>query len=289
MNIRIEKLCLSIKGKKILNNINLSIDRGEKVAILGPNGSGKTTLINVMMKVVASRNGTVKNEFLHKLGRNYPIGIHLNEFVAERHLTVWETLDLFSSSGPDFTLIRQLGLENKLKQRIGTLSTGEYQKVQYIIAIQNTPSLLILDEITTGIDTLTRKKIIDQLTLYCADKSKTLIFVTHYLEEATIADRFVIIKDGTIIEDIQEDQICKKYKPAKKIHIVAREEKVLARLNITDIKQEGNNRFYAQIPIKSKIEYTNILKYIIDNDSLIAKYSVAEQDIRDIYGLLIGG
>lgn len=221
-----------IKGKKIIDNVNLKINKGDKIAICGPNGAGKSTLINLILnipnlsferhthKITGSINNTL---FDIDTYQDIKVCLQNSHFSYNLYLKVKELLNLCFDGNIPMDLIREFDLENKLDNLVRTLSGGEYQKLNIILTIASKPKVIFLDEITTGLDYETQKKIIQYIKNYISNKEITLILVSHYLEEVKeLADKICFLNKGKVVEcgsmsqlfqkhSIENSDICKLY------------------------------------------------------------------------------
>ena len=189
-----------------LEEVDLSVEAGEIVAILGPNGAGKTTLIEIMEGFQRPDSGWVR-----VLGRNpydagpefrQSVGLMLQECEPEPYLTVMELLELFcsyySNSRSSSELLDLVGLEPKGGSRIRTLSGGQRRRLDMAVALAGRPVLLFMDEPTTGFDPEARQ-IAWQVAQALRDEGTTIVLTTHYLEEAEeLADRVIVLASGRV-------------------------------------------------------------------------------------------
>lgn len=209
--IHIKEVSKSFKGFKAIDNLSLTINKGEYLALLGPNGAGKTTLVEMIEGLQFPDKGEITiKEFNWKNDdrklRNL-IGLSLQETKFVDKLTVLETLELFGSfyglskvRAKD--IMCTVNLEAKSKAYTVNLSGGQRQKLALGIALLNDPQVLLLDEPTTGLDPNARREIWEILLKLKKDKGTTLILTTHYMEEAEqLCDRIVIIDSGRILGD----------------------------------------------------------------------------------------
>lgn len=189
-----------------LNDVSLEIGTGEVFGIIGPNGAGKSTLVNIIAGLKDQTSGTVR-----VLGRNpqkdqhalrEEVGIQLQEAQLQDLLTVEEAMKLYASfyknPNPWQPLLHQWNLEEKRKTRFGQLSGGQKQRLFIALALINRPRLVILDELTTGLDPQARR---DSWTLVkrIRDDGATVILVTHFMEEAELlCDRIAVVDRGSI-------------------------------------------------------------------------------------------
>lgn len=209
--IHIKEVSKSFKGFKAIDNLSLTINKGEYLALLGPNGAGKTTLVEMIEGLQFPDKGEITiKEFNWKNDdrklRNL-IGLSLQETKFVDKLTVLETLELFGSfyglsKVRAQEIMLTVNLEAKSKAYTVNLSGGQRQKLALGIALLNDPQVLLLDEPTTGLDPNARREIWAILLKLKKDKGTTLILTTHYMEEAEqLCDRIVIIDSGRILGD----------------------------------------------------------------------------------------
>jgi len=203
-------------GLKALDDVDLSIRKGEIFALLGPNGAGKTTLIGAVCGLVRPTAGSIR-AFGHDMAHDWRkartrIGLVPQELSTDMFEPVIRAVSysrgLFGLP-PDRAkieeILRSLSLWEKRHDRIMTLSGGMKRRVLIAKALSHEPDLLFLDEPTAGVDVELRKgmwQIIDAMR----ERGVTIILTTHYIEEAEeMADRVGIIRNGRIIMVDQKD------------------------------------------------------------------------------------
>ncbi|MCL2113091.1 MAG: ABC transporter ATP-binding protein [Streptococcaceae bacterium] len=208
--MKLINLKMNFDGKTILDNINLSVKKGERIAILGGNGCGKTTLLNIINQGLTATGGKIDYEEFHLTNQNRCY-IMQHETLPDE-LKTREALQLFAKDS--FALRRGLALADKfgltknLTKRFSKLSGGEKQKLFLISSLQNSPDYFFLDEITTGLDYNSRDDLLNFLSGVFNESQSTLFLVTHYIEEALrLCQRFIIIKNGNIVEDLTKEQL----------------------------------------------------------------------------------
>ena len=211
----------SFKMVQAARGIDLRIPKGQFVALLGPNGAGKTTLVEMIEGIQKPDKGEItingkkwkgNEDELHRI-----IGLSLQETRFIDKLRVSETLLLFAAF---FNLgqyrvneiIDIVGLQEKRKSYVVNLSGGQRQRLAIGIALINNPSILLLDEPTTGLDPNARREIWEILR-NLRDRSETsMILTTHYMEEAenlcdyiVIMDNGIILREGTLNQLLEEE------------------------------------------------------------------------------------
>lgn len=202
---------------KALKNINLNIEQGEFVAIVGQSGSGKSTLLHLIGGVDIPSSGEViidgKNIYKLKekelsILRRRKLGFIFQFFNLIPVLTAQENIEmpvLLDNEKIDKKymneLLRILGLEERKNNYPSQLSGGQQERVSIGRALANKPSIILADEPTGNLDSKNSKEVLELLK-YCAKKyNQTLILITHDINIAKSADRVITIEDGEIISD----------------------------------------------------------------------------------------
>lgn len=202
---------------KALKNINLNIEQGEFVAIVGQSGSGKSTLLHLIGGVDISSSGEViidgKNIYKLKekelsILRRRKLGFIFQFFNLIPVLTAQENIEmpvLLDNEKIDKKymneLLRILGLEERKNNYPSQLSGGQQQRASIGRALANKPSIILADEPTGNLDSKNSKEVLELLK-YCAKKyNQTLILITHDINIAKSADRVITIEDGEITSD----------------------------------------------------------------------------------------
>lgn len=200
-----------------LKNIDLNIEQGEFVAIVGPSGSGKSTLLHLLGGVDKPSSGEViiKGESIYKLKekelailRRRKLGFVFQFFNLIPVLTAEENIEmpvLLDNGKIDKNymneLLKLLGLEERRNHHPSELSGGQQQRVSIGRALSNKPSIILADEPTGNLDSKNSKEVLELLK-YCAKKyNQTLILITHDINIAKSADRVITIEDGQITTD----------------------------------------------------------------------------------------
>jgi heme exporter protein A len=218
--IEIKKLIKQADTKLILRGIDLSIKKGETVAILGPNGAGKSTLLKTIATLIKPSSGEVKiNGFDLKKNANEIkklMGYLPHSSLLYEHYSPLENLvffgNLYGVKGVEekaAKLIKDVGLSFFLKEPVKNFSRGMIQRTAIARAIIHDPELLLLDEPHTGLDQ-GAVSILNDVVLSMKDKGVTTLMVTHdFKQAAEICDRIIIIKNGKIADDfkITENQL----------------------------------------------------------------------------------
>ena len=209
--ISVRGLKKSYGSTQAVAGIDLTIAQGEIFALLGPNGAGKTTTVEILEGFRTRDSGEVSvldtdPSIKGSAGRNWRnrIGIVLQSTSDAGDLSVQETIAHFAKyyANPRDVdeVVAAVGLSEKSKELIRTLSGGQRRRLDVALGIIGNPELLFLDEPTTGFDPEARRAFWG-LIRKLRDEGSTILLTTHYLDEAEeLADRVAVIKDGKIIE-----------------------------------------------------------------------------------------
>ena len=205
-NISKEFEKLDEKKKKIKfladNDISFEVKDGEILGLLGPNGAGKTTLLRMLAGIMKPTSGEITIG-----GKNYNDDVELLEMCASYY-----GMDKKITDERIDEVVQKFDMEPFKNQKIGSLSTGQGQRVGVSRCVLHDPHYYIFDEATSGLDIISSKVILDFIKEE-KEKGKCIIYSTHYMEEAeNICDRVVLINKGKVIAIGTPDEIEKQTK-----------------------------------------------------------------------------
>lgn len=198
------------KGKIVaLDNVSLSVKKGELFGLVGPDGAGKTTLLRIIATLLLPDSGGAKLDEYDCIKEYKPIrqriGYMPGRFSLYQDLSIEENLNFFATIfnttvEENFNLIKEIyvQIEPFKNRRAGKLSGGMKQKLALCCALIHKPSVLILDEPTTGVDPVSRKEFWDMLGRLQND-GITIIVSTPYMDEANLCDKIAFIHHGKIL------------------------------------------------------------------------------------------
>lgn len=200
---------------RALDGVNLSVESGEFVAIVGTSGSGKSTLLHMLGGLDRPTSGTVtvdgKNIFTLKdealtIFRRRKIGFVFQSYNLVPVLSVWENIILpiqLDGGKVDERYVMEvadiLGLEKKLDNLPNQLSGGQQQRVAIARALATKPAILLADEPTGNLDSKTSQDVLGLMKITSQKFAQTMVMITHNEEIAQLADRIVRIEDGRIV------------------------------------------------------------------------------------------
>jgi len=226
--IKFEKVSKSFGDLKVLNDLNLEVKDGEKLALIGPSGSGKTTILRILMTLETIDDGyvTVNNEYLwheknndkivpasdkHLQKMRDQIGMVFQQFNLFPHLTAIENVKqpqiLVKKKNEKEAkekaegLFNMIGLSDKIDHYPHQLSGGQQQRVAIARALAMDPKIMLFDEVTSALDPELVDEVLAVLRKLAADSDTTMLTVTHEMNFAQdFADRVLFFDAGQIVE-----------------------------------------------------------------------------------------
>ena len=192
---------------RAVDGVSFDVEEGEIFALLGPNGAGKTTTVEILEGMRRADGGTAivaGIDVTHDpAGVKERIGVQLQSSAFPENFLTREIVDLFAlfygRRVDALALLREVGLEEKARQRSEKLSGGQRQRLSIATAMVNEPRVLFLDEPTTGLDPQARRNLWDLIRDIRA-RGTTVFLTTHYLDEAeALCDRVAIMDAGRVI------------------------------------------------------------------------------------------
>ncbi len=209
--VEVHKLKKNYGLKPVLRGVNLTLQRGERVALLGANGVGKTTLLRILAGLAKPSSGTVTIFGLDsaremQMLRRY-IGFVAHQPYLYEELTALENLLFFArmysvkqAQKRATELLHRVGLEKRMHERVHALSRGQLQRLSWARALLHAPGLLLLDEPETGLDQQAAR-LIDELLAEHISLGGSVLFSTHVLERALQAsDAVALLHEGRIVQ-----------------------------------------------------------------------------------------
>ncbi len=204
--VTVRGLRKSYGGRIVVDDLDLDVAAGEVVGLIGANGAGKTTTVECLQGLRRPDAGTVRVldlDPLHDAQRlRRLIGSQLQDSGLPDRLRVSEAVELFSGRrGRDGdALLERFGLAHRRRAAFGTMSGGERQRLFLVLALLNQPRLVILDELTQGLDPSARREVWSAIA-QLRDAGTTVLLVTHELDEAEVlCERVVAMRGGRVLD-----------------------------------------------------------------------------------------
>ncbi len=210
--ISVRGLCHAYGSRRALDNLDFDVAPGEAFGLLGPNGGGKTTLFRILATLLPVQTGAVRLLGLDVAAQpalvRSAIGVTFQSPSLDRKLTVRENLAaqgyLYGLSGPRLAgridmLLARLGLVDRARDRVESLSGGLARRVEIAKGLLHDPRLLLLDEPSTGLDPGARLDLWRYLHLLRQEAGVTILVTTHLMEEAERCERLGILDSGRLV------------------------------------------------------------------------------------------
>ena len=208
------------RGKSIeaVSGLTLEVEEGEVVGFVGPNGAGKTTTIKVLMGFLFPTKGKASVfgleagsvEARRRTGFLPEVAVYYPFLTAREALASYATLQEIPASDHDrivSQLIEKVGLAGRDREPLRNFSKGMLQRVGLAQAIMGDPDLLILDEVTSGLDPVARRDV-REILLEFKSRGKTVFFSSHELSEVTlVCDRVILLDEGKVLEERALDEL----------------------------------------------------------------------------------
>lgn len=221
----------TVNEKKALNGINLTLNEGDFVTVIGGNGAGKSTMLNMIAGVYPVDCGNIiidgvdvtklpehkRAKYIGRVFQDPMTGTAANMQIIE-NLALASRRGKFRGIAPgvrskEKAVYRELlsgldlGLEDRLLSKVGLLSGGQRQAVTLLMATLKKPKLLLLDEHTAALDPKTAKKVLDLTEEIVSENHLTTIMITHNMKDAiNIGNRLIMMNDGKIVYDVQGEE-----------------------------------------------------------------------------------
>ncbi|MCR4991150.1 MAG: ABC transporter ATP-binding protein [Lachnospiraceae bacterium] len=291
-SIEIRNLTKKYGNFTAVNNISFEVEAGSMIGFLGVNGAGKSTTINMLSTILTPDGGEV-NVCGYRLGKQdmeirKSIGVVYQSNVLDNLLTVKENLVLRANiAGLSNEKINKrlkdlsdlLKLESILNKKYQLLSGGQKRRCEIALALMHSPKILFLDEPTTGLDPATRIDVWETIKLLRKAEDMTVFLTTHYMEEASTADKIVIIDRGEILAEGTPFELKEKYaKDRLKLYFSKEKERTIKSF----FKEEAykTTKYGARVYLNSSIEAIKELEPVKD---LIEGFEVIQGNMDDVF------
>ncbi len=215
--IKIKNLSKSYE-KIVLKNISFNIKEGEKIALVGPNGSGKSTLSEIIAEIRKPSKGKILIDKKIAIGMQFqdtrfPFGITVNDMIKY----YLQSFNIEMNAKELFDLLITYQIDEFQFKMISDLSGGQQQRLNILLAMIHKPKIIILDEVSTGLDIQVREEIFQFIQKEIISQGIAIILVTHMMDEVErFCDRLILINNGTIDDDQEVTKLIEKHQTIQK-------------------------------------------------------------------------
>lgn len=277
-----------------LNNISFEVEQGEIYGIIGPDGAGKTSLFRILTTLLLAESGTATVDGWD-IVKDYKqirkkIGYMPGKFSLYQDLTVEENLEFFATVfnttiKENYDLIKDIyiQIEPFKDRRAGKLSGGMKQKLALSCALIHKPTVLFLDEPTTGVDPVSRKEFWEMLRKL-KEQNITILVSTPYMDEAMLCDRIALIQEGSFLQVDKPQNIIERF-PEK---LWAVKSKEMFRL-LNDLRQYNEIKTcftfgeVHHITVKDELEMVDLEEYLQEKGHQEIEIYAIKPNIEDCY------
>ena len=303
--IEVKNLSKYYKELKAIDDLSFNVYKGEILGLLGPNGSGKSTTINCLLSLLNFQNGSIKIFGKEMKPDSYDlkrkIGVIFQEVAVFEELTVYENIDYFCG-----LYIKDKNMRKKYVEEVinlveikefkkfypKQLSGGLLRRLNIACGIAHKPELIFLDEPTVAVDPQSRNNILSGIKKL-RDNGATIIYTTHYMEEAEIlCDRIIILDKGKILAQGTSDELKKLANIEEKITVEVKDlsDKVLEDIkNIDEVDSVVLSQNLLVITYrKGKNNLENLIDYLKKNKVTYSKIFSERPTLNDVFLELTG-
>ncbi len=208
-----------------VNNLSFTLYDNENVALIGANGAGKTTTVEMLAGITNQSKGEINYLFDYTINFQEKIGIQFQDSAYPNGLKVKHIIkfivDVYKVDINDAEIeqmITAFGLKEFYNRKAKSLSGGQQQRLNILLALIHKPKIVILDELSTGLDISVRTKIIDFIIHYCKFFNIQILLISHNMDEVElITDRIMIMQKGQLKVDLRKKDVIKKYGSIQKL------------------------------------------------------------------------
>jgi ABC-2 type transport system ATP-binding protein len=288
-----------------VNNVSLSIKKGEIYGLLGPNGAGKTTLINCLCGLLVSNRGKIlvfdKDFHRSALEIKARIGVVPQDLAIYEDLTAYENIRFFAGlygvSGKALSrsvekALEFVGLEDSARKHPKTFSGGMKRRLNIACSVAHNPEIIIMDEPTVGVDPQSRSYILRSVKKLCQEGC-TIIYTTHYMEEAEgLCDRVGIMDHGKVIAEGTIEELKGLIKNTSQVKIVFKEsypidlEELKSVPGILDLEYSDHTLILQND--KQMVDLDGVLEFLIQRKFSIRAVSSDSPSLETVFLSLTG-
>ena len=263
-----------------LDNINLEINEGEIIGILGENGAGKTTLIKLMVGLLYPNKGSVVIDGYNPWERNYKFLSNISVVMGQKNQLWWDIpasesfllnkhIYNLNDKGYNETLdelVNYLDVKEKLNVQVRRLSLGERMKMEIIAALLHRPKIILLDEPTLGLDVISQSKIREFVKYYNKEHKTTFVITSHYSKDIQeMCKRVFVLNKGKSVYDGNFRDLVRNINPKRKLVFEFNNLPDLNSLNSIKKKYSFNINDKILTAVLDENELQNLLNNLLEN------------------------
>lgn len=290
--IEVKGLSKSFGKVQAVKDISFYVEEGALFSFLGTNGAGKSTTISILLTLLKQDKGEVKVKG-HSVGKDdkkirQEIGVVFQDSLLDPLLTVTENLKIrcsfYGMSKKDKKnaierVTALTGLQSFLNRPYGKLSGGERRRTDIARALIHNPSILIMDEPTTGLDAQSRKNIWNTILQLQIETKMTVFLTTHYIEEAANSDYVVVIKEGEIVAKGTPNQLKNEY-ASDNLLLTPNDVEEMRRVLDEEKLEYKEEKLIFYLPLR---ETKSAIPLLAKHADLISSFEVKKSSLDDVF------
>ena len=231
--LEVKKLKKRFGSNVVLNDISFNVSKGDIISIVGPSGSGKSTLLRCLNLIEKPSSGDIIFEGISLIGKKTDLsllrqkmGMVFQQFNLFPHLTVIDNITLapiklklmneVTARKKALELLNTINLKDKAEHYPNELSGGQKQRVAIAGILAMQPDCIVLDEPTAMLDPNGREEVMSTLLKLNKEKGITVVLITHYMDEAVLADRVIVMDSGKVLTEGTPDNVFSQVELLKK-------------------------------------------------------------------------
>jgi ABC-2 type transport system ATP-binding protein len=285
-------------GKTVaVDEVSFDVQQGEIFGLIGPNGAGKTTTMECVEGLRTPDRGTISVLSLDPVrdARTLQnrVGVQLQQAQLQKRITVWEAVDLWASLYANAVngdaLLERLGLRDKRNAWFMTLSGGQKQRLFIALALIHDPEVVLLDELTTGLDPQARRTIWEMVR-GIRDRGKTVLLTTHLMEEAErLCDRVAIVERGRIVDMGTPADLVRRHCPQQTVVLVTEDSEARAHFaTISGVESVTCEASRYTIAGRNDDLVTDVIECLSEHRIRVTEFRTELPSLEDVFLTLTG-
>jgi len=280
-----------------VDDVSFEVNQGEIFGLIGPNGAGKTTTMECVEGLRRPDRGSISVLSLDPVrdvrALHLRVGVQLQQAQLQKRITVWEAVDLWASLYPrradPVALLERLGLAEKRNAWFMTLSGGQKQRLFIALALIHDPDVVMLDELTTGLDPQARRAIWEMVR-GIRERGKTVLLTTHLMEEAErLCDRVAIVEKGRVIDIGTPAGLVRRHCPEQTVVLATLDEGAAARFQaIASVESVESRDGRITICSRGGDLVTEVIQCVAEHRIKVTEFGSQLPNLEDVFLTLTG-
>lgn len=295
--IETKNLTKEYNNKKVVNNINMKVEKGKIYGLLGKNGAGKTTTMKMLLNLASKTKGEILLFGSQPNKKTYKkIGSIIETPGFYENLTAQENLTIISKIREDYSkekieeTLKQVSLQDNKNKKFKDYSLGMKQRLAIASAIMHNPELLILDEPINGLDPIGIKQIRQLLKKLSQENNTSILISSHILSEIeNLADTIGVMDNGILIKELNKDELYSQIDKRVDFEVsnINKAQKILEKIGLREnidykIKEDNTIQLLTRLNLRSKIN-----EIFVKNNIKVQRINLCEENLEEYFTRII--